>query len=128
MKEKNILLAICAVLCVISFMIIMVLSRSAKKPQSPQELVASAIDTMFTSQGLVPSMVQQPALPPAVQSQPTWKTLPSVPALAPTNAVKIQAGSALLSPDVWLPLDAKGTDLPSSPQTQNIRAYRGPVR
>lgn len=128
MKEKNILLAILAVLCVISFMITMVLSRSAKKPQSPQEMVSTAIDTMFTNQGIALGAVQQPYFSPSVQSRPIWTPLPSFSAVAGTNTIQAPTGSSVSNAGVWLPLDAKRTNPTALPQTQSIRAYRGAVR
>lgn len=112
MSNRNVIILIGAVMAVVFLMVFVVLSKAKQKPQSPQAMVAAALNSFFTTQEWQPGMGPQPFLyHPAAQNQPAWQPLPGqAQALAPV-ATPMQVWPA----PVAAPAQAFGQPLGQTP-------------
>ncbi|CAM2057522.1 Magnetosome protein MamI-3 [Desulfovibrionales bacterium] len=130
---------IAATLAGVLLVLSVVLANGYSKPQSPQAMVAAAINgDLFTPREWKPGMGPQPFIyHPAVARKPVWQPLPetNIPGTA-----RIPAGSGIGTirlglPNVqavWRPLPStmaqEASIQPATGAQQGIRAYTGPAQ
>ena len=117
----SVLLAIVSVFLIVMLVVLFVLNNSTKKPQSPQALVAAAVQSWFAPpQEWKPGMGPQPLIYHPAAQQLMWKPLPEAFA-GEKNGGRFES--------TWRPLpDAAPLQAPPVNGNGGIRAYTGPAR